>query len=62
MFTDVPKSENGERGTGNGEPGTGVWERVVSGFLLKFQNGGLTISSAKNVKHGNSKLYLIVGC
>ena len=26
--------------TGNGERGTGVWERVVSGNRLRFQNGG----------------------
>ena len=27
----VTKTRNGERGTGNREPGTGVWERVYSG-------------------------------
>jgi len=26
--TDVTKTGNGERGTGNREPGTGVWEQV----------------------------------
>ena len=28
---DVTNIRNGERGTRNGEPGTGVWERVYSG-------------------------------
>ena len=28
---DVTKTGNGERGTGNGEPRTGVWEQVYSG-------------------------------
>ena len=32
---DVTKTRNGERGTGNGEPGTGVWERVYSGNPLE---------------------------
>ena len=27
----IPGMGNEERGTGNGEPGTGVWERVYSG-------------------------------
>ena len=29
-----------KRGTGSGERGTEVWERVVSGNLHKIQNGG----------------------
>ena len=28
---DVTNTRNGERGTGNGGPGPGVWERVYSG-------------------------------
>ena len=31
FLKDVTKIRNGERGTGNGEPGTGVWERVYRG-------------------------------
>ena len=32
---DVTYTENGERGTGNREPGTGVWEQVYSGNPLE---------------------------
>ena len=32
---DVTKTGNGERGTRNGEPGPGVWERVYSGNPLE---------------------------
>ena len=32
---DVTNSGNGERATGNGEPGTGVWELMYSGNPLE---------------------------
>ena len=35
IVTDVTNTRNGERGTGNKEPGTGVWEQVYSGNPLE---------------------------
>ena len=35
FFQDVTNSGNGERGTGNREPGTGVWELMYSGNPLE---------------------------
>ena len=50
-------------GTGNGEPGTGVWERVVSGFFYyNFKMADMETHLRKKVKYGNRKLYLNVGC
>ena len=34
-WSDVTNTENGEQGTRNGEPGTGVWELMYSGNPLE---------------------------
>ena len=36
----VTNTGNGERRTGNGEPGTGVWKRMYSGNPLENSNWG----------------------